>query len=268
MLVKHLSLDTAGALVDTHAHLNDPDYDRDLDDVVERAQLAGVKLIVCVGYDLKSSRCAVALAEKYSCIFAVVGVHPHDASSATPRLWEGIEILASGRKVLALGEMGFDFYRNLSPRRDQEGAFRRQLQLAVEMNLPVVIHDRDAHMETLAVLKEYPFLPGVVVHCFSGDIQIMDECLARGYYLGIGGPLTYPKNETLREVVRSAPLDRILLETDCPYLAPQRWRGKRNEPSYLTAVAEMVAQIKDMPVEDVAAATTANAVRFFRINER
>ncbi len=252
-------------LVDTHAHLNDSKYARDLEAVQARAREAGVDAIVCPGIDFTSSRQAVQLAQASPRIYAAVGIHPHDAAGVAPRAWEGLRILAQNDQVMALGEMGFDFYRNLSPREVQEDVFRRQLQLAGEFNLPVIIHDRAAHRETLAVLKDFPGLPGVVLHCFSGGLRMAEECLARGYYLGIAGPVTFSKSEELAGVVKNAPLDRLLLETDCPYLAPQPWRGKRNEPSYLTAVAEAVSRIKGISPARVAAVTTANACRFFRL---
>ncbi|NPV29335.1 MAG: TatD family hydrolase [Firmicutes bacterium] len=252
-------------LVDTHAHLNDPKYDRDLEAVRARAREARVAAIICVGYDFASSRRAVQLAGTFPEIYAAVGFHPHDAAGVPERAWEGLRLLAQNGRVVALGEMGFDFYRNLSPRNVQEEVFRRQLQLAGELNLPVIIHDRAAHEETLAVLEEFPGLPGVVFHCFSGGPRFAEECLARGYYLGIAGPITFPKSEELTEAVRIAPLNRLLLETDCPYLAPQPWRGRRNEPSYLTAVAEAVSRVKGVSPAEVAAATTASACRLFRI---
>jgi TatD DNase family protein len=253
-------------LVDTHVHYNDPRFDRDLDAVRQRALQAGVAAVACVGYDLPSSRRAVMLARQCPEVYAVVGVHPHDAAGMTPRAWEGLRLLAGEAKVVGLGEAGLDFYRDLSPRQVQREVFRRQLQLALELQLPVVIHDRDAHAETLEILKEYPGLAGVVLHCFSGNQRMAGECLELGYYLGFDGPLTYPKNDALAEVARTVPLERILLETDCPYLAPQPWRGRRNEPAYLPAVAQQLAALRGLTIEEVAAATTANALRFFRIH--
>ena len=176
-----------------------------------------------------------------------------------------MRLLAGEKRVVALGEMGLDFYRNLSPHRVQEQVFRQQLALALELQMPVVIHDRDAHEETMQILKEFPGLAGVVLHCFSGGRKMAEECLALGFYLGIGGPLTYPNSQKLAEIARTAPPDRILLETDCPYLSPQPWRGKRNEPSYLPAVAEKLASLRGVFKEEVAAATTANALRFYHI---
>ena len=259
-------MSSQAVLVDTHVHYNDPGYARDLDEVRERARQAGIAAVVCVGYEVPSSRRAVTLARQHPEIYAAVGVHPHDAAGMTPRAFEGLRLLAGEERVVALGEIGLDFYRDLSPRDLQRQVFRQQLQMALELQTPVIIHDRDAHAETLAILKEYSGLAGVALHCFSGGREMAEECLARGYYLGIDGPLTYPKNRDLTEIARTAPLNRLLLETDCPYLSPQPWRGKRNEPSYLPVVAEKLAELRGLTREEVASATTANALRFFRIS--
>jgi TatD DNase family protein len=250
-------------LVDTHAHYNDPGLVRDVSDLRQRAQQAGVAAVVCVGYEVPSSRRACMLAQKYPDVYATVGMHPHDAAGMTSRAWDALRLLAGEERVVALGEMGLDFYRNLSPHLVQERVFRQQLALALELQMPVVIHDRDAHDETMEILKEFSGLTGVVMHCFSGGRQMAEECLAMGFHLGIGGPLTYPKSDKLVEVAMTAPLDRILLETDCPYLSPQPWRGQRNEPSYLPVVAEKLAELRGLSMEEVAAATTANAIRFY-----
>lgn len=253
-------------IIDTHAHLDDSRFDGDREEVIERALSAGVKAIVCVGSDLASSRRAVALAEERSCLCAAVGVHPHEAAGVVPRVWDGLRLLAGSKKVVAWGEIGLDFHYNFSPPDAQRDVFRKQLELAAECGLPVIVHDREAHEDVLAILKEFSPLKGVVFHCFSGDRGMAEECLARGYYLGIGGTLTYPKNDVLREIVREAPLDRLLLETDCPYLAPQPWRGKRNEPAYLAAVVEKIAEIKGIAPEAVARVTAANARSFFGLS--
>lgn len=252
-------------LVDTHAHYNDLGFVRNIPDLRQRAQQAGVAVVVCVGYEVPSSRRACMLAQQYPDVYATVGMHPHDAAAMTPRAWDALRLLAGEERVVALGEMGLDFYRNLSPHLVQEQVFRKQLALALELQMPVVIHDRDAHDETMEILKEFPGLPGVVMHCFSGGRLMAEKCLAMGFYLGIGGPLTYPKNEKLVEVAMTAPLDRILLETDCPYLSPQPWRGQRNEPSYLPVVAKKLAELRGLSTEEVAAATTANALSFYNI---
>lgn len=253
------------SIIDTHAHLDEGRFAGDLEGVLQRAQEARVTRIICVGSDLTSSRRAVALAGDLPWLYAAVGVHPHDAADVVPRTWDGLRILAASSRVVAWGEIGLDFHYDFSPRDCQKNVFRKQLEIAGELNLPVIIHDREAHQEVLDILKDFSGLKGVVIHCFSGDQGVADECLKRGYYLGIGGTLTYPKNTILQEVVRKAPLEHILLETDCPYLAPQPWRGKRNEPAYLPAVAEEIAKLKNITPADAAAATTANAKKFFNL---
>ncbi|CEO87311.1 TatD family hydrolase [Syntrophaceticus schinkii] len=192
-----------------------------------------------------------------------MGVHPHDAVTVVPRTLEGLRLLASNSRVVAWGEIGLDYHYNFSPRDSQLDVFRKQLEIAGELNLPVIIHDREAHREVLSVLKDFLGLTGVVIHCFSGDLQIAEECVNRGYYLGIGGTLTFPKNKDLKSVVQRVPLEHIVLETDCPYLAPQPWRGKRNEPAFLTAVLEEIAHLKGLSQDKVAQATTANAEKLF-----
>lgn len=252
-------------IIDSHAHLDDPRFDGDRQDILARSRSAGVSAIVCVGSDFASSRRAVTLANEEPDLYAAVGVHPHEAAEVVPRMWDGLRLLTANKKVVAWGEIGLDFHYNFSPPDIQKDVFRRQLELAGECDLPVIVHDREAHRETMAILRDFPGLKGIVLHCFSGGREMAEECLARGYYLGIGGTLTYPRNEALREIVRVSPVERLLLETDCPYLAPQPWRGKRNEPAYLTAVVEKIAEIKEIASEDVAAATTANARRFFNL---
>lgn len=252
-------------IIDTHAHLDDQKFTRDLDEVLTRAKEEGVARIICVGEDLTSSRHALALAEQHQMLSAAVGVHPHDAAGVLPRTWDGLRILASSSQVVAWGEIGLDFHYNFSPPEKQKEVFRKQLEIAGELDLPVIIHDREAHQETLEILKDFPDLAGVIFHCFSGDLCIAEECLERGYYFGIGGTLTFPNNKELCQVVAEVPLERICLETDCPYLAPQPWRGKRNEPAYLTAVVEKISSIKELDPEAVVAATTAAAERFFRL---
>nr|WP_269746073.1 TatD family hydrolase [Syntrophaceticus schinkii] len=203
------------------------------------------------------------MADEHAEIYAAVGVHPHDAVTVVPRTLEGLRLLASNSRVVAWGEIGLDYHYNFSPRDSQLDVFRKQLEIAGELNLPVIIHDREAHREVLSVLKDFLGLTGVVIHCFSGDLQIAEECVNRGYYLGIGGTLTFPKNKDLKSVVQRVPLEHIVLETDCPYLAPQPWRGKRNEPAFLTAVLEEIAHLKGLSQDKVAQATTANAEKLF-----
>jgi TatD DNase family protein len=254
-------------LVDTHAHLNDEQYNDDLPEVLKRASQSGVATVVCAGDTVASSRRAVDLARQYQDLYAAVGLHPENVSQANPDYLEELRSLADNKRVVAIGEIGLDYYHDPSSASLQSRVFREQLQLAGEMSLPVLIHDREAHGDIMTILKDYSGLPGVVLHCFSGELSMADACLERGFYLGVGGALTYPRNNSLREIVARVPLNRLLLETDCPYLAPQPWRGKRNEPSYLPVVLQLLAEIKGIAVEEAAAVSTLNARDFFRLSE-
>jgi len=250
-------------LADTHAHLDDRRYDQDRQAVIARCAAEGIG-IVTIGADLPSSEEAVRIAARYRQVWAAVGVHPHDAKSFPEDGIERLEALAKEKNVVAIGEIGLDYYRNLSPRADQLRVFRAQLRLAVRLSLPVVLHHRESTDDTLAVLSEHAPLRGVV-HAFQGDELLAGRFLDLGLHLGIGGPVTYPANDTLRRAVASAPLDRLVLETDCPYLTPIPHRGKRNEPAYVALVAEEIARVRGVPVEDVSAQTTSSARALFRL---
>ncbi|WP_321532240.1 TatD family hydrolase [uncultured Desulfuromonas sp.] len=256
------------SLVDTHAHLDGGRFAEDLEQVIQRADDQGVHSIITVGCDLESSRASIDLAERYPGIYATVGIHPHDAATVTPQLLDELAQLATADKVVAIGEIGLDYYRNHCPHDQQQKAFRQQLALARQCKLPVVIHDRDAHDDVLAILREEKAEEiGGVLHCFSGDIEMAKACLDLGFYLSFTGTITYPKNDALREVIRQVPTERILVETDCPYLAAQPWRGKRNEPSYVVKTAETVAEIKGLTLTDVARITSLNAFELFGVGE-
>ncbi len=250
--------------IDTHAHIQMPEFDADRDDALARAKAAGIDLMVTVGYHLEASRRAVEAAQLYPQVYASVGVHPHDAKHYNDGAEETLRGLSKSPKVVAIGEAGLDFYRDRSPRPAQTEVFRRQVRLAKERDLPLIVHDRDAHPETLQLLMEEQ-VEAVVLHCFSGDLAMAEEAWARGYYTSIAGPVTYPRNEALREVVRKARLDRLVLETDCPYLPPQPVRGQRNEPGYLLHTAQEVACILGMGLEVIGRITTENARRLFRL---
>ena len=256
------------ALIDTHAHLSDEAYDGDRKEVIARARAAGVAQIVNVGFDLDSSRKAAALAREYDFIYAAAGVHPHDAARAPAGYLAELEALARGRKVVAVGETGLDFYRNLSPRPEQRRVFREQLALARELELPVIIHDRDAHEEVLKILRQDGLGPaGGVLHCFSGDWEMARECLRMGFYISFAGVVTYPKSTQLQRIAVDLPPERLLIETDCPYLTPAPLRGKRNEPALVRRVLEQIAGLRGMPAAELAQLTTENARRLFRLPE-
>jgi len=256
-------------LIDTHAHIYGRDFLNDFGAMLQRADAAGVGHIVVVGADIESSLAACELASRYETMSCCVGVHPHDASRVTERCYDVIRSLAADHpKVKAIGEIGLDFYRDRSPREDQERVFRRFIGLARELSLPVVVHDRDAHDRIMAILREERAAEvGGVLHCFSGDLAMARDCVAMGFYISIPGTVTFPNNEALREVVHGVKIEHLLLETDCPYLAPVPHRGKRNEPAYTRLTAEKVAELKGLSLEDVARITTLNAQRLFRIGQ-
>lgn len=254
-------------LFDTHAHLNDKQFDRDLEDVITRAkETFGVSRILNIGYNRETIATCLQLAETYDFIYAAVGWHPHDAEAMEDGDIEWLERLATHRKVVALGEMGLDYYRDYAPRDVQVDVFRRQIALAKSVRLPVVIHNREATDDVIRILREEKAEGvGGVMHCFSGDWETAKQCLDLGFYIGIGGPVTFKKSEPLREVVRRLPLDRLVVETDCPYLAPEPRRGRRNETGYVRYVAEKIADIRGLSVEQLAAVTTENACRLFKL---
>ncbi len=250
-------------LIDTHAHLDASDYTSDRAAVIARAYGAGIGIIT-VGADLPSSREALDLARRHRGIWAAVGVHPHEAKALDRRALDELERLAR-QGAVAIGEIGLDYYRDLSPRSAQRQAFVDQLELARGLDRPVILHNRESTKDLLAILRKHLPRRGVV-HSFLGDRALADRFIALGLHLGIGGPLTFDKNEPLREAVSTLPLERIVVETDCPYLTPVPHRGKRNEPAYVRYVAQEIARLRDMPFAEVAAATTHNARTLFSLS--
>src|SRR6266540_3875050 len=233
-------------LFDTHAHLHFPDYADDLDAVLERARGAGVRGMVTIGTDRETNGAVVELAKRLPDVWATVGIHPHDAGNAAEADFEAMERLARDEsRVVGFGEMGLDFFRNLSPPDDQRKVFRRQIDIARRARKPLVIHCRDAHDETLAILgEERAGETGGVMHCFSGDVEIARRCLDLGFYISLAGPVTYKNARALPAVARFVPEDRLVVETDCPYLPPTPHRGKRNEPAYVALTATRVAELR------------------------
>ena len=251
-------------LVDSHAHLDGRQFTEDLHETIERATVNGISHILTIGCDLESSENSIIVAEKYENIFAAVGVHPHDATEINADTLAKLRSMLAHPKVVALGEIGLDFYRDRSPRDIQRNAFRQQIRLAKEVGKPIIVHDRDAHDEVIQILKEENAAEvGGVLHCFSGDLKMAKQCLQLGFYLSFTGTITYPKNEAIREIIKEIPIDRMLIETDCPYLSPQKFRGKRNEPAYVRYTAEKMAEIKGLTIEDVARVTSRNCHDLF-----
>ena len=249
-------------LIDTHCHLNDPVFESDLPEVIQRARSAGVTELVNIGYDLDSSRKGIELAALYSGLKTTVGIHPHDADTADEAALAELAKLAGAESVAAIGEIGLDYYYDNSPRELQRLAFRRQMELAKEMDLPVVIHSRSAAQETLEILQEFAPLRGIM-HCFSGSFETAQICMDLGLYIAFGGAITFKNADRLRGVAARVPLERTVLETDCPYLSPEPWRGRRNEPAYLVSVLAKLAELKQVSEAEAARITTVNARNVF-----
>ena len=252
-------------LIDSHAHLDMEDFDADLDLVIRRARLGGVARIVTIGIDLASSRKAIEIAKKYDFVYATVGYHPHNASEADARDLEKLRALASEVKVVAWGEIGLDFFRHHSPPGQQIRAFERQLDMAFEQELPVIIHDRDAHADLLRILKSRKRPYRGVIHCFSGNYDLAMALIDMGFCISFPGTVTYKNAVDTQTAASRIPLERLLVETDCPYLTPVPFRGKRNEPLYVKHTAEKIAHLRQMELEELAEATTANTIRLFNL---
>ena len=253
-------------LIDTHCHLDFEDFAADLDDILMRAKEEGVEQIITIGIEVSSSRRAVSLTEANREVYATVGIHPHNACELSSKNSQELIALGGKSKVVAYGEIGLDFYRNYKPRPVQISCLHEQLNVARELGLPVVIHDREAHEEVLQILRQQKAWEiGGAMHCFSGDWLFAKKCLDLGFYLSIAGPVTFTKADILQNVARQCPLDRLLLETDAPFLAPVPKRGKRNEPAFLIHTAEKIASLRNIPLEDVARETTSNARRLFKL---
>ncbi|HEY74203.1 MAG TPA: TatD family hydrolase [Thermoflexia bacterium] len=250
-------------LTDSHAHLDFSQFDADRDAVIQRARDAGLTAILNVGTNLASSKAAVALAQQHDFIYAAVGIHPHDARHVNERVLDQLRVLTRHPQVVAIGEIGLDYYRDRSPRPAQRQAFAEQLALAAEVELPVIIHSREAHDDVMEQLREWN--GSGVLHSYSGGPERLDEVLELGFYVSISGPVTFPKADRLREAAAAAPLERLLVETDCPFLTPVPRRGRRNEPALVQRVVEAVARARGVPAETVAQATADNLTHLFDI---
>lgn len=254
-------------MIDSHAHLDDEAFDDDRDQVINALYENGIDFIVNIACDLKSSKTSQELAKTYENIYATVGVHPHDAITYTDEVEETLKILAQEKKVVAVGEIGLDYYYDNSPRHIQKDVFKRQLKLANELRKNVVVHSRDASQDTFDILKEahdkYEFK--AVIHCYSQSLEMLKEYLRLGDFISLGGAVTFKNSKIRKEVAKIVPLDRLLLETDCPYMTPVPYRGKRNEPKYVNIVAEYIADLRGISKSDLVKVTDENTKRFYNI---
>lgn len=247
---------------DTHAHYDDKAFDNDRGTLLLRLNGEGVKYIIDPGCDLESSQTALALTERFDFVYAAVGFHPEELNKYSPEAFSRIEKLAEHPKCVAIGEIGLDYYWDASHKAEQKALFRCQIDLAIALDKPVIVHDREAHGDCMDIVRDYPGLRGVF-HCYSGSAEMAEELLRRGWYLGFDGPVTYKNARKALEVLELCPLERILVETDSPYLSPAPLRGKRNNSGNLSYVVDKIAQVKGLSHEAVAAATTANGRRLF-----
>ncbi|MFA7637588.1 MAG: TatD family hydrolase [Monoglobales bacterium] len=253
-------------LFDSHCHVNDDSFDKDRSELIESLPEKGVDLLMEIGFDLESSKKAAALADKYPFIYAAVGFHPNDTRNMTESDITELAELASLPKVKAIGEIGLDYHYPDTHKPSQKMWFRRQMELAMDLNMPFIIHDRDSHADCLEILKDFDIKRvGGVMHCFSGSVEMAKEAIKMGLFISLGGPVTFKNARHSVNVAREIPLDRILIETDSPYLAPDPLRGKRNSPEYVRYVAEKIAEIKSEPFEVVAEVTKQNAMKLFNI---
>ena len=249
--------------IDTHAHLNFKDYDKDRDTVIRSAFDKGVKYIINIGTDLKTSQESILLSQKYDKIFSTAGWHPHDAKTFEEN--ELLEMLEF-KKVVAVGEIGLDYYRNLSPKNIQKSVFETQVQIAIDMNLPIIVHNRNAHNDVLSILKKHQ-PEKVVFHCFSGDYTFAQEIIENGWFVSFTGNITYKKG-IYYSIIKDIPQDRFFVETDAPFLTPKAFRGKRNRPEYVRYIIETIAEIKQQTPNEIAKITTQNAEKFFSLTKK
>ena len=254
-------------IFDSHAHYDDEAFNEDREKVIQGLNDKGVIGVLNCGASLEGARMSVELSSKYDFIYSAVGIHPEHADIVNEEIIQELRNLAQSPKVRAIGEIGLDYYYEENPPREiQKVAFKLQMELAKELKLPVVIHDRDAHKDTLDILKEFPEVTGVV-HCFSGSVEFAKECLNLGYYIGFTGVITFKNAKKIAEVAKEVPMDRILVETDCPYMAPVPHRGKRNQSDYIQYIIEKISEIKGKTIEEIEDVTTLNIKQLLKINK-
>ena len=253
--------------IDSHVHLNADQYDEDLQEVIDRALEAKVEKMVVIGFDRKTIERTMQLIEQYDFVYGVIGWHPVDAIDCTQEDLKWIEKLASHPKIVGIGETGLDYYWDKSPKDVQQALFRKQIHLAQKIGLPIIIHNRDATGDVVRILREENAASvGGVMHCFSGSVETARECIAMNFMISLGGPVTFKNARLPKEVATEIPLEHLMIETDAPYLAPHPHRGKRNEPAFVPLVAEEIARLKGLTIEEIGQATTDNAKKFFGID--
>ena len=253
-------------LFDTHAHLNDPAFDPDREILMNGLAAKGIGYVMNAGCSLESSRDIVKMTEQYPWLYGSVGSHPDSADEVNEEVIEEYRKLCAHEKIKAIGEIGLDYYYEDIPREIQKNAFRMQMALAKELDMPVIVHEREAHDDGMRIVKEFPKVTGVF-HCYSGSAEMARQLVNMGWYIGFTGVLTFKNARKAVETAASIPLDRIVIETDCPFMAPEPFRGKRNDPGYLPKMAEKLAEIRGISGEEAVAATTANAKRLYRIED-
>lgn len=254
-------------LIDTHVHLNADQYEKDVEEVIQRALDKNVKKMIVVGFDTKTIERAMELVEQYPFLYAVIGWHPVDAIDCTKEDLQWIESLAAHPKVVGIGETGLDYHWDKSPKEVQQRLFREQIQLAKRVELPIIIHNRDATADVVKILEEEEaHVTGGIMHCFSGSVETAKQCIDMNFLISLGGPVTFKNAKMPKKVATEIDLDYLLVETDAPYLTPHPFRGKRNEPHYVTLVAEQIAELKNIPYDEVAKRTTENALKLFKID--
>ncbi|MEG2289494.1 MAG: TatD family hydrolase [Clostridium sp.] len=254
-------------IFDSHAHYDDERFNEDRDMVLKEIRENGVMGVINCGSDLRGLEMSVKLSEEYDFIYAAAGIHPGNADEFTDQVKERICDLARDNKIVAVGEIGLDYYWEENPSKEvQKEVFRNQMDIARKFKLPVIIHDRDAHGDTLEILKEFPEVNGVV-HCFSGSVEFAKECIKLGYYIGVTGVVTFKNSRVIREVIKAIPLNRLLLETDCPYMAPTPFRGKRNQSDYISYIIDEIAAILNIEKEDLEKNSILNTKNLFKISK-
>ena len=249
-------------MIDTHCHIYYDVYSDDIDKIIENALSSGIEKMICVGVDLQSSEKCIELSEKYNCVYASVGYHPHDSKKAPPNYLVELELLSKHNKVVAIGEMGLDFHYNHSERDIQIQVFREQLDLSKSVSLPAIVHCREAEKDILKVIESFNKNLRGVIHCFSGDLEFAKKIISNHFLISFTGMITF-LDKPFSDVIKNIDIENIMLETDSPYLTPKPYRGKRNEPSYVKYIAEKISELKNMPVNEVDEKTTRNATRLF-----